>query len=245
MSDADAFRSNSPTCSSARRSTARRASRASPLDEIATPAADRQARAPRDGQRRAPVRHAPLRRRRARSSASTPPPARPARRPTSRSPRSDLDNWVTGSARSYAASGLSQGHARDHDLQRGAVRRRRGARGLRPHRRLPHPDGHRQHRARADGDRAPRARRGRRHAVVRDLPRRDAATSRGSSVTKVLVAGEPGGGEPGFRTRAAKQAGARRSPRRWGSATSASRCGASASTRTGCTSARTASSTRS
>ena len=66
-----------------------------------------------------------------------------------------------------------------------------------------------------------------------------------SSVTKVLVAGEPGGGEPGFRGGAGGRRGARASPRRWGSATSASRCGASASTRTGCTWARTASSTRS
>ena len=51
---------------------------------------------------------------------------------------------------------------------------------------------------------------------------------RGSSVERVLVAGEPGGGEPAFRAQARGRAGARRSPRRWGSATSASRSGASA-----------------
>ena len=64
-----------------------------------------------------------------------------------------------------------------------------------------------------------------------------------SSVTKVLVAGEPGGGEPGFREHSAGGLGRDGSPRRWGSATSASRCGASASTRTACTWARTGSST--
>ena len=63
----------------------------------------------------------------------------------------------------------------------------------------------------------------------------------GSSVERVLVAGEPGGGEPAFRARS-RRAGARGSPRRWASATSASRCGASASSRTGCISAPAASS---
>ena len=59
----------------------------------------------------------------------------------------DLDNWVTGSARSYGASGRRAGPADRLDLQRRAVRGGRGARGVRPHRPLPHPGRHRQHRA--------------------------------------------------------------------------------------------------
>ena len=47
--------------------------------------------------------------RRPRSSASTRRAARRARPPTSRSRRSDLENWLTGSARSYAASGIAAG----------------------------------------------------------------------------------------------------------------------------------------
>ena len=41
---------------------------------------------------------------------------------------SDLENWVTGSARSYAASGVTAGAADRLDLQRRPVRRRRRAR---------------------------------------------------------------------------------------------------------------------
>ena len=89
-------------------------------------------------------------------------------------------------------------------LQRRAVRGRRGARGVRPHRPLPHPGRHRQHRAPA--------------AKAIELLRPTAAVLtpsyaaylvewaaerdfdlRGSSVERVLVAGEPGGGEPAFR----------------------------------------------
>jgi phenylacetate-CoA ligase len=51
----------------------------------------------------------------------------------------DLDNWIRGSARSYAASGVS---AHRVDLQRRALRRRRGARRLRAHRAQPHPGRH-------------------------------------------------------------------------------------------------------
>ena len=65
----------------------------------------------------------------------------------------DLDNWVTGSARSYAASGVSAGQRIVSTYNAGPVRRRRGARGVRPHRPLPHPGRHRQHRAAAAGDR--------------------------------------------------------------------------------------------
>ena len=60
---------------------------------------------------------------------------------------------------------------------------------------------------------------------------------RSSSVERVLVAGEPGGGEPALRAKL-EDAGARGSRRRWASATSASRSGASARSRTACTSVR-------
>ena len=43
---------------------------------------------------------------------------------------SDLENWVTGSARSYAASGIGPGERDRHDVQRRPVRRRRRARRL-------------------------------------------------------------------------------------------------------------------
>jgi phenylacetate-CoA ligase len=66
----------------------------------------------------------------------------------------------------------------------------------------------------------------------------------GSSVERVLVAGEPGGGEPAFRAMLEAGWGARVTEA-MGRATSARRCGASASSRTGCTSVRAASCTRS
>ena len=120
---------------------------------------------------------------------------------------SDLDNWIEISPRSYAASGLRRGRAHRLDLQRGPVRRRRRARRLRPHRPLPHPGRHREHRA-ADGARSSCSSPTRLvlHAVLRRSTspsgrRRAASTSRGSSVERVLVAGEPGGGEPAFRAR--------------------------------------------
>ena len=54
----------------------------------------------------------------------------------------DLDNWIRGSARSYAASGVSAGERIVLDLQRRALRRGRGARRLRAHRAQPHPGRH-------------------------------------------------------------------------------------------------------
>jgi phenylacetate-CoA ligase len=41
----------------------------------------------------------------------------------------DLENWVTGSARSYAASGVAAGQRNRLDVQRRPVRRRRGRSG--------------------------------------------------------------------------------------------------------------------
>ena len=141
------------------------------------------------------------------------------------------------------------GRADRLDLQRRPVRRRRRARRLRADRPRPHPRRHGEHRAPAARDRAARAGRGRAHAVVRGLPdragggarrrpRADRASSACSWRASRAVA------SPRF-ARSSRRAGARRSRRRWASATSASRSGASARSRTGCTSARTASSTRS
>ena len=89
------------------------------------------------------------------------------------------------------------------DLQRRAVRGRRRARVVRAPRAVPHPGRHRQHRAPAA-------------AIERLKPQAAVLTPsyaayliegaaergidlRGSSVERVLVAGEPGGGEPAFR----------------------------------------------
>ena len=115
----------------------------------------------------------------------------------------DLENWVTGSARSYAASGVARGPADRLHLQRGSVRRRRRPRRVRPDRPLPHPGRHRQHRAAGTRDRAPAAGGRGADAVIRRLTRRVGSRARStsprSSVERVLVAGEPGGGEPAFR----------------------------------------------
>ena len=73
-------------------------------------------------------------------------------------------------------------------------------------------------------------------AGARDRPRA------ASSVARLLVAGEPGGGEPELRGAARGGLGRDRSPRRWGSATSRSRSGASARRRRGCISPAAASS---
>ena len=59
----------------------------------------------------------------------------------------DLDNWVTGVGAQLRGVRHRRRPAHRHHLQRRAVRRRRGARRLRPHRPLPHPGRHREHRA--------------------------------------------------------------------------------------------------
>ena len=117
----------------------------------------------------------------------------------------DLDNWVTASSRSYAASGIAPGQRvvstyNAGPFVAGAALDAFDRIGL-----VPHPRRHRQHRAAHARDRAARP-----EAVVltpsyaahliewaadRDVD------LRGSSVQRVLVAGEPGGGEPAFRAR--------------------------------------------
>ena len=108
-----------------------------------------------------------------------------------------------------------RGRAADRlDLQRRAVRRRRGARRVRPHRPLPHPGRHRQHRAagaRRSSCCGPRRRcsRPRTPRYLLEWAAERGVDLAGSSVERVLVAGEPGGGEPAFRAKLEEGWGAR------------------------------------
>ena len=204
--------------------------------------AHREGRAAGDPHAREPVRNAPLRRAaRARPdllderhdrSAELRPADRGRPRRLGRGLRAELRRLRD---RSWPADRL--------DLQRRAVRRRRRARRFRPDRPLPHPGRHGEHRTARPRDRAAAP-----EAAVRRLPMRPTSprgTSdlRTSSAQRLLVAGEPGGGEPAFRAKLEEGLGREWSPRRWASATSASRSGASASSRTACTSARAGSCT--
>ena len=118
---------------------------------------------------------------------------------------------------------------------------------VRPHRPLPHPGRHRQHRAADARDRAAAARGGGADAVLRRLPRRVGGGARlrprGLERRARARRGRAGRRRAGASARSSRTAGARASPRRWASATSASRSGASASSRTACISARAASCT--
>ena len=142
------------------------------LADIGAPAAHREARAARRRDAREPGRRAPLRGAATRSSASTRRAARPARRATSRSRRATSTTGSRARRAATRASGVRRGPAHRLDLQRRPVRGRRGARGVRPHRPLPHPGRHRQHRAADARDRAARRRGGGAHAVLRRLPDR-------------------------------------------------------------------------
>ena len=113
MTDARPTTSSSPTCSSARRSTA---TKLAGHDTSGGLADDRGAAADRPSRscattvtRGEPVRRAPVRRAGARSSGSTPPAARPATPSYIPLTASDLENWIETSARSYAASGVQPG----------------------------------------------------------------------------------------------------------------------------------------
>ena len=108
---------------------------------------------------------------------------------------------------------------------------------LRAHRPVPHPGRHGQHRAAAAGDRAAGPEAAVLHAILRGLPRRVGARARRRSAgierrarPRRRRAGRRRAGVP---REARGRHGARRSPRRWASATSASRSGASAKSRTG------------
>ena len=164
-------------------------------------AAHRQERAQGDRHAREPDRHAPLR-----GAGRDRPHLLDERhdRPPSYCPLTagDLDNWVTGSARSYAASGVAAGQRivstyNAGPFVAGAALAAFDRIGLTPHSRR-----HRQHRAPDAGDPAPRP-----EAVVltpsyaAHLVGASGFDLRGSSVERVLVAGEPGGGEPAFRAK--------------------------------------------
>ena len=110
-------------------------------------------------------------------------------------------------ARSYAASGVAAGAAADLHLWRGAVRGRRGARRLRRARALPHPAGAR---GTPRGSSPPSQALAPdavaltpllRAAPGRDRRRPRASTWRRPASARLLVAGEPGGGEPEMRAR--------------------------------------------
>ena len=131
----------------------------------------------------------------------------------------DLANWVTGSARSYAASESPRATAlsrpttpgRSSPAPRSTRSRSRGQ---------SHPGRHRLERTAA----ARRSTSSGPSASSSRLPTRRTCSSwptcAGRACERVLVAGEPGGGEPAFRAKLSG-AGERGSPRRWASATSA------------------------
>ena len=111
----------------------------------------------------------------------------------------DLDNWVTGSARSYAASGISAGQRIVSTYNAGpfVAGAALGAFERLGLTHIPVGTGNTDRLLAAIESLKP-------EAVVLTpsyaayLPERN-ADLRGSSVERVLVAGEPGGGEPGFR----------------------------------------------
>ncbi len=101
------------------------------------------------------------------SSGSTRRAARPATPSYIPLTAGDLDNWVTGSARSYAASGIEPGERVVTTYNAGPFVAGAALDAVRADRRLPHPGRHREQRAAAARDRAAAARGGRAHAVVR------------------------------------------------------------------------------
>ena len=160
----------------------------------------------------------------------------------------DLDNWVTGSARSYAASGIAAGQRivstyNAGPFAAGAALEAFDRIGL-CH--VPFGTGNTERLMTAIDLLRPEA------AVLtpsyaahlvewaaeRGFDLRGRASSASSWRVSPAAASPPSG-------RCSRRAGARGSPRRWASATSACRSGASARSRTGCTSARAASSTSS
>ena len=134
-------------------------------------AADREGRAAGDVHARQPVRHPSLR---------GPVRARPHLLDERHDRRAELRAADGGRSRQLGDDvgaelrGLRHlGRPADRDdVQRRAVRGRRRARRLRPHRALPHPLRHGQLRAAAHGDRAAPARGRRAHALVRGPSRR-------------------------------------------------------------------------
>ena len=176
------------------------------------PAAHRQAGDPRDLHAGEPDRHASLRAPgeivRIYSTSGT--TGTPSYIPLT---AGDLDNWVTGSARSYAASGIAAGQRIVSTYNAGPFVAGAALAAFERIGLCPRPGRHRQHRAAAARDRAAAARGRGAHALLRRPPDRVGGRARldlaGSSVERVLVAGEPGGGEPAFRARLEEGWGAR------------------------------------
>ena len=120
----------------------------------------------------------------------------------------DLDNWITGSARSYAASGIARGERivstyNAGPFVAGAALAAFDRIGL-SH--IPVGTGNSERLIRAIELLAPRA-----VALTPSYAAHlaEAHDLRGSSVARLLVAGEPGGGEPAFRARLEEAWGAR------------------------------------
>ena len=159
----------------------------------------------------------------------------------------DLDNWVTGSARSYAASGVSAGERIVSTYNAGPFVAGRGAR---QHSTASGCATSRSARATPSAWCWPSTSCGPRPPCSR--PPTPPTSSSGRPSGASTCAGRASGACSSRASRAAasrpsarssRRAGAPASPRRWASATSARRCGASASSRTACTSARAASCT--
>ena len=160
-------------------------------------AADREGRAAPGRHAGEPVRRAPVRRAvRDRSHLLDQRDDRLAElHPADRERRRELADRLGAELRGVGSRAWA---ANRLDVQRGPVRRRRGAGSLRAHRAGAHPGRNRQHGAPDPRDRVPEARGRRAHAFLRRLPRGEPRPP-SSSVERVLVAGEPGGGEPAFR----------------------------------------------
>ena len=210
------------------------------LAAIAEAAADREGGAGADTHRGQPVRCAPLRGavELARIYSTSGTTGTPSYIPLT---ADDLDTWVAGSARSYAASGIEAGQRIVSTYNAGPFVAGAALAGFDRiglcH--IPVGTGNTERLVRAIELLEPQA------AVLtpsyaahlaehHDLAAR--ASSASSSPASPAAASRPSA--PGSR-----RGGARRSPRRWGSATSASRSGASARSRTACTSAPAASCT--
>ena len=137
------------------------------LAEIGAAAADREARAPGHVHARQPDRSAPLR-----DAVRDRPDLLDERhdRHAELHPAHGGRSRQLGDGLGAQLRGLRRhrGPARRLLLQRRPVRRGRGDRGVRPHRPVPHPAGHRQHRPPADGRRPARA--GRSRSSPRPMP---------------------------------------------------------------------------
>jgi phenylacetate-CoA ligase len=153
---------------------------------------------------------------------------------------SDLENWITGSARSYAASGISAGQRILSTYNAGPFVAGAALAGFERlglcH--IPFGTGNSERLVRAVEQLKP-------EAVVLTPSYAAHLAERNPELAASSACSSPASPAEASRrsVRSSKTAGARRSPRRWASATSVSRSGASARSRTGCTWAHAVSST--